>query len=186
LQQRTEPLNNKKRHKQEIELAYYFFLECEEQRILISLQDIQEATTYALSTAAIYCSKKWWWFLTETLDGHYLVRGLKGYTLEEFTDLHRQKRGPSSKGLSSHFLVSLSPALLTWLTEKAHAQGYFPQTLVTDLIKGYCEQEGFSDPYDIPIHIQVQLTRQGQKRQRSSPAAIIQLPLLINENTSSR
>jgi hypothetical protein len=144
-----------------------------------------EVLTYASSTAEIYLSKKWWWFLTETLDGTYRVKGLKGYTLEEFTDLHRQKRGPASKGLSSHFLVSLSPALLTWLTEKAMAQDCFPQSVVTDLLKAYCERVGFSDPYDLAIHIQVQPNRQGQKRRRSSPANVIQLPLLNNQETSS-
>lgn len=75
-----------------VDRAYMFFLQRERDGLSFTLEDIQTATTYSEDTTKSYLSKKWSSFVVKREDGRYICQGLAQIPLEQFRDLHRQKR----------------------------------------------------------------------------------------------
>lgn len=157
----------KRTHQQEpggstrkIEEIYTFFLQAEQEERIIWLSDIQAVAGYTEGTAKIYTKKKWWWFLASRPGGGYLVHGLKGHPLEEFLDLHRQKRGPRSTptqprpplwdgekslvGINGEVptewelqIIALPSTMVRWLGVQANYERRAVDAIVADAIEQY-------------------------------------------------
>lgn len=81
--------------KKQAELAYSFFQQAEQMQQHFTPAELAEATGYTITTAKMYLTKKWWWFVRKS-QGGYIVQGLIGYPRADFfRDLSQKAREPS-------------------------------------------------------------------------------------------